>query len=297
MLSSLRKLSILSSISSFKSPNSLRKFIITMDSSTASSSKTSHRLFALSQQLRLYKPPPTPFDEDSDFEEQKLEESVGKVVSQVGFQESVTPVGVVQQTERFRPKRAAVLICLFEGDDGELRVVLTKRSSKLSTHSGEVALPGGKAEEGDASDADTATREAKEEIGLDPSLINVVTCLEPFLSKHLLRVIPVIGILSNKSEFIPTPNVSEVEAVFYVPLEMFLKDENRRSEEREWMGEKYLIHLFDYEMDNKKYLIWGLTAGILIRAASVVYQRPPAFLEQNPKFKLPKVVDKNTTMS
>ncbi|KAF3631757.1 Nudix hydrolase 22, chloroplastic [Capsicum annuum] len=297
MLSSLRKLSILSSISSFKSPNSLRKFIITMDSSTTSSSKTSHRLFALSQQLRLYKPPPTPFDEDSDFEEQKLEESVGKVVSQVGFQESVTPVGVVQQTERFRPKRAAVLICLFEGDDGELRVVLTKRSSKLSTHSGEVALPGGKAEEGDASDADTATREAKEEIGLDPSLVNVVTCLEPFLSKHLLRVIPVIGILSNKSEFIPTPNVSEVEAVFYVPLEMFLKDENRRSEEREWMGEKYLIHLFDYEMDNKKYLIWGLTAGILIRAASVVYQRPPAFLEQNPKFKLPKVVDKNTTMS
>ncbi|PHU04338.1 Nudix hydrolase 22, chloroplastic [Capsicum chinense] len=297
MLSSLRKLSILSSISSFKSPNSLRKFIITMDSSTTSSSKTSHRLFALSQQLRLYKPPPTPFDEDSDFEEQKLEESVGKVVSQVGFQESVTPVGVVQQTERFRPKRAAVLICLFEGDDGELRVVLTKRSSKLSTHSGEVALPGGKAEEGDASDADTATREAKEEIGLDPSLVNVVTCLEPFLSKHLLRVIPVIGILSNKSEFIPTPNVSEVEAVFYVPLEMFLKDENRRSEEREWMGEKYLIHLFDYEMDNKKYLIWGLTAGILIRAASVVYQRAPAFLEQNPKFKLPKVVDKNTTMS
>ncbi|PHT35744.1 Nudix hydrolase 22, chloroplastic [Capsicum baccatum] len=260
-----------------------------MDSSTTSSSKTSHRLFALSQQLRLYKPPPTPFDEDSDFEEQKLEESVGKVVSQVGFQESVTPVGVVQQTERFRPKRAAVLICLFEGDDGELRVVLTKRSSKLSTHSGEVALPGGKAEEGDASDADTATREAKEEIGLDPSLVNVVTCLEPFLSKHLLRVIPVIGILSNKSEFIPTPNVSEVEAVFYVPLEMFLKDENRRSEEREWMGEKYLIHLFDYEMDNKKYLIWGLTAGILIRAASVVYQRPPAFLEQNPKFKLPKL--------
>lgn len=78
---------------------------------------------------------------------------------------------------------------------------------------------------------------------------------------------------------------------------VFIQDEKRKSEEREWMGEKYLIHLFDYEMDDKKYLIWGLTAGILIRAASVVYQRPPAFLEQNPKFKLPKVVDKNTTMS
>jgi 8-oxo-dGTP pyrophosphatase MutT (NUDIX family) len=47
---------------------------------------------------------------------------------------------------------------------------------------GEVALPGGKAEEGDKDDGDTATREAKEEIGLDPSLVNVVTVLEPFLS-------------------------------------------------------------------------------------------------------------------
>ena len=50
---------------------------------------------------------------------------------------------------------------------------------------GEVALPGGKAEEGDKDDGDTATREAKEEIGLDPSLVNVVTSLEPFLSKVL----------------------------------------------------------------------------------------------------------------
>lgn len=140
MLSSIRRLSIFS-ISSFQSSNSLRKFII-MDSSSSSSSanKTSQKLFVLAQQLRLYKPPPpTPFgdddDDDADFEEKKLEERVGKVVSQLGFQESVTPVAVVQK-ERFKPKRAAVLICLFEGLHGELRVILTKRSSKLSTHSG-----------------------------------------------------------------------------------------------------------------------------------------------------------------
>lgn len=62
------------------------------------------------------------------------------------------------------------------------------------------------------------------------------------------------------------------------------------------MGEKYIIHFFDYEKDGRKYLIWGLTAGILIRAASIVYQRPPAFLEQNPKFKVPKAVDRDTVM-
>lgn len=78
---------------------------------------------------------------------------------------------------------------------------------------------------------------------------------------------------------------------------MFFQDANRRSEEREWMGDKYLIHYFDYEVNDKKYLIWGLTAGILIRAASIVYQKPPSFLEQNPKFKVPRDVLNDTTMS
>lgn len=116
---------------------------IVMGSSTASGPANfcggSPRLMALAQQLRLYKPPPTFEDDDDDDdkienEEKRLEETAGKVVSQVGFAESVTPVA--HQQDRFRPKRAAVLICLFEGDAGEYRVILTKRSSKLSTHSG-----------------------------------------------------------------------------------------------------------------------------------------------------------------
>ncbi|KAG2683899.1 hypothetical protein I3760_10G055700 [Carya illinoinensis] len=248
----------------------------------------SRRLAALAQQLRLYKAPPTL----EDINEQCLEETAEKVVSQVGFPESTTPIA--QDPESFRPKRAAVLVCLFEGDAGDLRVVLTKRSARLSTHSGEIALPGGKADEGDKDDVDTATREAREEIGLDTSLVNVVTVLEPFLSKHLLRVVPVIGILNEKKAFKPAPNPSEVEVVFDAPLEMFIKDENRRAEEREWMGHKYLIHFFDYETENKKYLIWGFTAGILIRAASVVFQRPPAFVEQKLPFKIPRVLGKDT---
>ncbi|GLT80052.1 hypothetical protein SLA2020_515150 [Shorea laevis] len=279
MISLLRKLPI-----SLTPP--LSKF---MDSTVSFTGGSSVRLLALAQQLRLYKPPSL-----DEAEEQRIEETAGKVVSQVGFQESVTPVA--RDPERFRPKRGAVLICLFEGDAGDFRVILTKRSSRLSSHAGEVSLPGGKTEEGDKDDAETATREAREEIGLDPSLVNVVTVLEPFLSKHLLRVIPVVGILSDKKAFKPTPNPAEVEAIFDAPLEMFIKDENRRSEEREWMGDKYLVHFFDYEFDDKKYVIWGLTAGVLIRAASVVYQRPPAFVEQNPKFKFPREVSKDTVM-
>ncbi|XP_027346525.1 nudix hydrolase 15, mitochondrial [Abrus precatorius] len=285
MVSILRTLSTITS--SILPRASISKF---MASSTNVNIGGSQRLLALAQHLRQYKPPPFP----EDIVEQSIEEIGNKVVSLVGFPESATPIA--QNPEKFRPTKAAVLICLFEGDDGDLRVILTKRSSRLSTHSGEVALPGGKAEEGDKDDGDTAKREAKEEIGLDPELVNVVTVLEPFLSKHLLRVVPVIGILHDKKAFKPVLNPAEVEAVFDAPLEMFLKDENRSQEEREWMGEKYLIHHFDYNVEHKRYLIWGLTAGILIRAASVVYQQPPAFMEQNPKFKVPQVVSNDTVM-
>ncbi|XP_054802703.1 nudix hydrolase 15, mitochondrial-like [Prosopis cineraria] len=264
-----------------------------MDSSSKLNSNNyvgSQRLLPLAQQLRLYKPPSF----HGDMDEQTMEENEAKVVLQVGFPESTTPTA--QNQEKFRPKRAAVLICIFEGDAGDLRVILTKRSSKLSTHPGEVGLPGGKADEGDEDDEDTAKREAKEEIGLDPELVSVVTFLEPFLSKHLLRVVPVIGILHDKRAFKPILNPAEVESVFDAPLEMFLKDENRCQEEREWMGEKYLIHFFDYETNHKKYIITGLTAGVLIRAASVVCQRPPAFVEQNPRFKIPQKVSKVSVM-
>ncbi|KAG5143628.1 hypothetical protein JHK82_019323 [Glycine max] len=227
-----------------RASSSITKF---MDSSSnASSIGGSRRLLALAQHLRQYKALSFP----EDIVEQSIEESGGKVVSQVGFQESATPID--QNPEKFRPKKAAVLICLFEGDDGDLRVILTKRSSKLSTHSGEVALPGGKAKEGDKDDGDTAKREAKEEIGLDPELVKCCYVLEPFLSKHLLRVVPVIGILHDKKAFKPVLNPAEVEAVFDAPLEMFLKDKNRRQDEREWMGEKYLLHFFDYGIGHKK---------------------------------------------
>lgn len=132
MLSVLRRVSS----SSFSLSVPLHKPL--MDSSSSASKKkirgTSHRLLSLARQLRLYKAPPPP-GEDID-----AEESSGKVVSLLGFQESVTPVS--NQPERFKPKRAAVLICLFEGDSGEFRVILTKRASNLSSHSGQLILVG-----------------------------------------------------------------------------------------------------------------------------------------------------------
>ncbi|KAF9683644.1 hypothetical protein SADUNF_Sadunf04G0035300 [Salix dunnii] len=230
-------------------------------------SEKSQKLLSLAQQLRLYKP----------------SDSLNNPIRRQN--------GIPQSA---KPKTAAVLICIFEGNDGDLRVILTERSSRLSSHSesrnglrsiaGEVSLPGGKREEGDADDVETALREATEEIGLDPSLVDVVTVFEPFMTKYAMDVVPVVGILFDKKAFNPVPNVNEVETVFDVPLEMFLKDENRREQEKEWMGDKYLLHFFDYQSGSKMYTIWAITASILIRAASVVYQRPPAFQERKPTF-------------
>ncbi|KAJ1262126.1 hypothetical protein BS78_09G083600 [Paspalum vaginatum] len=118
---------------------------------------------------------------------------------------------------------AAVLVCLFEDPSSGPRVLLTKRASSLSSHSGEVSLPGGKVDEGDADVKATALREAKEETGLDPALVSVVTVLEPFLSKNGLNVVPVIGMVTDKALFKPVLNKAEVEDIFDAPLEMFLK--------------------------------------------------------------------------
>ncbi|KAL0793021.1 hypothetical protein Bca101_064398 [Brassica carinata] len=151
---------------------------------------------------------------------------------------------------------------------------------------GEVALPGGKRDKEDADDIATALREAREEIGLDPSLVTIVSVLQPFVNKKGMSVVPVIGFLQDKKAFKQLPNPAEVEDIFDVPLEMFLKDKNRRGEEREYEGERYLLHYFDYYSEDKEksFVIWALTAGILIRVASIVYQRSPEFQELKPSF-------------
>ncbi|KAL8137538.1 hypothetical protein V2J09_003539 [Rumex salicifolius] len=235
-------------------------------------SSGSGSLARVSEQLRLFGPP---------FSADKF--TLGFSVAAEGRNEGKLVISHGNPTSS--PKRSAVLVCIFEGDNGELRVILTKRSSKLSSHAGEVALPGGKADEGDEDDAATALREADEEIGLNPSLVDVVTVLDPITMKFGMKVVPVVGILADKKSFHPNLNPDEVDDIFDAPLEMFLKDENRREEEREWMGDKYLLHFFDYEGGNgKSYTIYALTAGILVNAASVVYRRSPDFKLGLPNF-------------
>ncbi|OAY26279.1 hypothetical protein MANES_16G035400v8 [Manihot esculenta] len=200
----------------------------------------SQKLLSLAQQLRLYKPQ---YSLTEEHPQQRVPKEGTNSVSQ-SLNSTAESAGI--------NNRAAVLVCIFEGNDSDLRVFLTKRSSSLSSHSGEVALPGGKREDGDADDIETALREAQEEIGLDPALVDVVAVLEPFVTLSGIAVVPVVGILFDKKAFVPSPNANEVEAIFDVPVEMFLKDENHRTEKKQWLGYKYSLHYFDYQTGSQR---------------------------------------------
>lgn len=116
---------------------------------------------------------------------------------------------------------AAVLVALFE-EAGEARVLLTVRSSRLRSHQGEVAFPGGKLDPHEGID-EGACREAQEEVGLDPSLVTMVGHLTamPTVSSNTLMT-PVVAVLDGRPVTAPAPD--EVARVFDVALADLLAD-------------------------------------------------------------------------
>jgi len=86
---------------------------------------------------------------------------------------------------------AAVLVPITRSEEPQL--VLTLRASGLSTHGGEVAFPGGRRDPEDESLVFTALREAQEEVGLEPALVEVVGPLSTQISRHGIKVTPYVG--------------------------------------------------------------------------------------------------------
>jgi len=137
------------------------------------------------------------------------------------------------------------------------QVVLTKRSSALKHHPGQVAFPGGKVEDTDADETHAALREAEEEIGLSPELVTVLGTLPSHETVTGFSVTPVVSIVP--SDFVARPDKSEVAEVFSVPLEHLLRPENYSVQSRRWRGERR----FFFTVPWGPYYIWGATARIL----------------------------------
>jgi 8-oxo-dGTP pyrophosphatase MutT (NUDIX family) len=150
---------------------------------------------------------------------------------------------------------AAVLAPIVARPDGPT-MLLTLRASHMRSHSGQVAFPGGKIDEGEAPLA-AALREAQEEIGLEPRFIEPLGWLDPYLTGTGFRVLPLVAIVDPA--FTLAINREEVEDVFETPLSFLMNEANHQRQSREWQGR--LRHF--YAMPYQERYIWGATAGIV----------------------------------
>ncbi|WP_417317395.1 CoA pyrophosphatase [Emcibacter sp.] len=160
-------------------------------------------------------------------------------------------------------KPAAVLVPLVDRPQG-LTVLLTKRSAELKTHSGQVAFPGGKCDEGDENAIATALREAREEIGLPIDKVDVVGALEDYETVTGFTVSPVVGFVKPDFELVIDP--SEVEEAFEVSLDFILDETNHQLESRLWKGQTRHFYVFPHP----DHYIWGATAAMLVRFSRLI---------------------------
>lgn len=155
---------------------------------------------------------------------------------------------------KLRP--AGVLVAFAETAAGPM-LYLTKRSSHLRNHPGQIAFPGGKVDPTDAGPVAAALREAQEEIGLNPTNVEVLGTLDTHETVTGFMVTPVVARLHTP--FVPVAEAGEVAEVFTVPLSHVADPANYRIEGRRWLGQRRHYYAVPYG----PYYIWGATARML----------------------------------
>lgn len=161
--------------------------------------------------------------------------------------------------------RQAAVCLLLTGDSENPNLVLTERAQQLSSHPGEVALPGGKRDADDENTLATALRECEEEIGIGPRHIDIYGALDPKISKHGLSVVPYYGLIKNQVEYQPNPG--ELNTVFEVPIRYFMEDKRESTHEAVRYGQTIRYPVYRYN----GYKIWGLTALIIVDFINLVF--------------------------
>ncbi|WP_238376409.1 NUDIX hydrolase [Marinagarivorans algicola] len=156
---------------------------------------------------------------------------------------------------------AAVLLAVRE-HGGEQQILLTRRSKRMNSHSGEVALPGGKWEPSDQNLRATALREAEEEVGLSPQIVTDIKPMAARFTRQGTKVTPFFGrvppILSLQ------PCEYELESLFWLPLDIVLNDERVQTDIFTVDRLEYWAPVYRYN----GYKIWGFTARLLVDLAN-----------------------------
>ena len=159
-------------------------------------------------------------------------------------------------TEGISFREAAVLIPVVARQP-QASILLTQRTPHLSVHAGQIAFPGGKIEADDVTPAAAALREAEEEIGLDPALVEPIGYLTPYLTRTGYRIVPVLARVDPAHQITINPN--EVSDTFEVPLSFLMSLTNFRRGTRLLKGNQRNF----YEIPFNERYIWGITAGII----------------------------------
>jgi 8-oxo-dGTP pyrophosphatase MutT (NUDIX family) len=171
---------------------------------------------------------------------------------------------------------AAVLVALFE-EDGEARMILTRRAASLRSHRGEVSFPGGRLDPGEDPPG-AALREAYEEIALDPAQVTMEGWIHPVLTVgSATLVMPMIATVPRRPHVVASP--AEVARLFDVALHDLADAENFHEEHWHMPGLEipgspdgsFPVWFFEVEGE----MIWGATARMIFELLSVVLL-PPA---------------------
>ena len=160
---------------------------------------------------------------------------------------------------------AAVLVPFVLGP--QPGILLTKRTSHLAKHAGQVSFPGGRIDPDDLSAEHAALREAQEEIGLDPAMVEITGRLPDYITGTSYRITPVLGLLPEGLGLDAlglTLSPDEVESVFELKLDVLLDPKAPRRMVGHWRGRDRHY----WEFPHPEHHIWGATAAILVGLAA-----------------------------